>query len=152
MLLYALMLFLHVLAVVVWVGGMWTLHLAVRPAAVELLQPAQRLPLMSAVLGRFLAWALLAVLLTLVSGVAMMAGGGVRGMHPSVHLMALLGLVMALIYAWVRWGLYPKLKAAVATQDWPAAGARLDAIRRLVATNLVLGVITIAVATVGRAF
>jgi uncharacterized membrane protein len=152
MLLYALMLFLHVIAVVVWVGGMWTLHLAVRPAALETLQPAQRLPLMSAALGRFLAWALLAVLVTLASGVAMMAGGGMRGLHPSVHLMALLGLVMALVYVWVRFGHYPKLKTAVAAQDWPVAGARLDAIRRLVALNLALGVITIAVATLGRAF
>lgn len=152
MLLYALMLFLHVMAVVVWVGGMWILHLAVRPAAVEVLQPAQRLPLMTAALGRFLAWALLAVLVTLVSGVAMMAGGGVRGLHPSVHLMALLGLVMALIFAWVRFAHYPRLKAAVAAQDWPGAGARLDGIRRLVGINLVLGVITIAVATLGRAF
>jgi uncharacterized membrane protein len=152
MLLYALMLFLHVLAVVVWVGGMWTLHLAVRPAALETLQPPQRLPLMSATLGRFLAWALLAVLVTLGSGVAMMAGGGVRGLHPSVHLMALLGLVMALVYFWVRIGHYPKLKAAVAAQDWSTAAARLDAIRRLVAINLMLGVITIAVATLGRAF
>lgn len=152
MLLYALMLFVHVMAVVVWVGGMWTLHFAVRPAAIEVLQPAQRLPLMSAVLGRFLAGALLAVLLSLGSGLAMMAGGGMRGLHPSVHLMALLGLVMALIYAWVRLGHYPKLKVAVAAQDWPAAGARLDAIRRLVTTNLVLGVITTGVATLGRAF
>ena len=37
--LYTSMLLLHVLGVVVWVGGMFMMHVAVRPAAVELLIP-----------------------------------------------------------------------------------------------------------------
>ena len=44
---------------------------------------------------------------------------------------------------------YPRLKAGVAVQDWPAAGAAMNRIRILVATNLVLGVLTILVATLG---
>jgi uncharacterized membrane protein len=39
----------------------------------------------------------------------------------------------------------------VAGQDWPLAGRHLDRVRQLVALNLVLGIVTIAVATVGRA-
>ena len=52
---YALFLFLHVLGTVVWVGGMVVMHFAVRPAAVALLAPPQRLPLMAAALQRFFA-------------------------------------------------------------------------------------------------
>jgi uncharacterized membrane protein len=52
---YPVLLFVHVLGVVVWVGGMFLMHFAVRPAAVELLEPPARLPLLTRVLGRFFA-------------------------------------------------------------------------------------------------
>jgi uncharacterized membrane protein len=42
------------------------------------------------------------------------------------------------------------LQRAVAAADWPAAARNLDSIRRLVLTNLVLGLGTTAVATIGR--
>ena len=44
---------LHLLGVVVWVGGMFFAHMALRPAATELLEPPQRLPLLQATLMRF---------------------------------------------------------------------------------------------------
>jgi len=102
------------------------MHFAVRPSAVELLAPPQRLPLMAAALRRFFNWVIAAVVVTLLTGLAMFIGIGaaagamqrgqsafVEGMrlaHPSIHVM-----------------------------------------RQLVALNLVLGIVTIAVATVGRA-
>ncbi len=164
---YAFLLFIHVLAVVVWVGGMWVMHFAVRPSAVELLPPPQRLPLMTAALRRFFGWVVVAVLLVLASGVAMIVGyglsagageagrsafgEGMRMSHVSVHAMFALGLVMAVIFAFIRLVPFPRLQWAVAAQDWPAGARQLDLIRKLVATNLVLGIVTIAVATVGRA-
>ena len=45
---YSFLIFLHVCAAAFWVGGMATMHFAVRPAAVALLQPPQRLPFMAA--------------------------------------------------------------------------------------------------------
>jgi uncharacterized membrane protein len=39
--------------------------------------------------------------------------------------------------------------AAVAASDWPQAGAAMNAIRQLVLTNLLLGVLTVAVAVLG---
>jgi uncharacterized membrane protein len=165
--LYALMVFLHVLAVVVWVGGMFLMHFAVRPVAVAQLPPAQRLPLLAEILGRFFGWVTIAVLLVLATGVAMIFGigaaagaaeagksafgEGMRLAHVSVHLMFGLGLVMSLVFAFIRLVPYPRLRSALAAQQLPAGAARLDLIRRLVAVNLVLGVLTIAVATLGRA-
>jgi uncharacterized membrane protein len=72
--------------------------------------------------------------------------------HGSVHLMFALGLLMSLVYAAIRLRPFPRLQAAVAAQDWPVAAGRLDLIRRLVSTNLALGLLTIAVATIGRAW
>jgi uncharacterized membrane protein len=39
--------------------------------------------------------------------------------------------------------------AAVAAGDWPRAGTAMNAIRQLVLTNLLLGVLTVAVAVLG---
>lgn len=166
--LYATMLFLHVLGVVIWVGGMFLMHFAVRPVAVAQLPPPQRLPLLAEVLGRFFAWVLLAVLVVLATGVAMIIGigaaagtaaagqsafgEGMRLAHGSVHAMFALGVLMMLIFAFVRLVPYPRLRAAIGAQQLPAAARQLDLIRKLVAANLALGVVTIAVATVGRSF
>ena len=151
-LLYTSMLLLHVLGVVVWVGGMFLMHVAVRPSAVALLQPPQRLPLLASVLQRFFFWVGIAIVAVLASGVAMILGaGGFRNAHLSVHVMAAIGLAMMAIFLHIRLAPYKRLQAAVVSSDWPLAAQRLDQVRQLVTTNLVLGIITIAVATIGRA-
>lgn len=165
--LYALMVFLHVLAVVVWVGGMFLMHFAVRPVAVAQLPPPQRLPLLAAILGRFFNWVTAAVLIVLVTGVAMIVGigaaagamaagksalgEGMRLAHGSVHWMFAVGLLMSVIFAFIRGVPYVRLQRALAAKELPAAAGHLDTIRKLVATNLVLGIVTIALATLGRA-
>jgi uncharacterized membrane protein len=146
------MLFAHVLGSVIWVGGMFLMHYAVRPAAVRLLEPPQRVPLLTAILGTFFNWVAGAVLVILASGLAMITGaGGLQAMHLSVLLMFALGVVMMLVFAYIRFGVYVALRAAVDAKDWPAGAANLDQIRKLVAFNLVLGVLTIGVVTLGRA-
>jgi uncharacterized membrane protein len=151
-LLYTSMLLLHVLGVVVWVGGMFLMHVAVRPAAVRLLPPPQRLPLLAAVLERFFLWVVVAIVAVLASGLGMiLEGGGFRNAHLSVHLMFAIGLAMMAIFLHIRFAPFRRLQAAVAASDWPLAARRLDQVRQLVTTNLALGILTIAVATIGRA-
>ncbi|MFN0186298.1 MAG: hypothetical protein ACKVQR_20985 [Aquabacterium sp.] len=48
---YAILKTLHVLSIIVWIGGMVFTHFFLRPAVAQL-EPAVRLPLMHAVLGR----------------------------------------------------------------------------------------------------
>jgi uncharacterized membrane protein len=141
----AALLFLHLLGIVVWVGGMAFAHAFLRPA-VQALEPPQRVALMQCVLQRFLAAAGLAVLMVVASGGVLMALG-VRGGH--VNAMAALGLLMTAIYGHVRFVLYRRLAQAAAAQDWPAGGAALGAIRRWVGVNLGLGVLVIAIALLG---
>ena len=151
-LLYTSMLLLHVLGVVVWVGGMFLMHVAVRPAAVQLLPPPQRLPLIALVLARFFFWVGIAIVAVLASGLGMiLEGGGFRNAHLSVHLMFAIGLAMMAIFLHIRFAPFKRLQAAVVASDWPLAAQRMDQVRQLVTTNLVLGIVTIAVATVGRA-
>ena len=138
----ALLKLVHVLAIVLWIGGMAFAHFFLRPA-VQALDPPLRLALMQRVLQRFLYAAGVAVLAAIVSGAALMALG-VRGAH--VHAMAALGLVMAAIYGHVRFALYPRLARAVGAKEWPAGGAAMAQVRMWVGINLALGVAVIALA------
>lgn len=149
---YTTLLFAHVLGIVVWVGGMFILHVAVRPSAARLQEPSIRLTLLSSVLGRFMSWAALSIIVVLASGVAMiLVGGGFRNAHLSVHLMLAVGLVMMALYLHIRFAPFKRMRAAVVAGDWTAAAANLDMVRKMVSINLVLGFITIAIATIGRA-
>ena len=149
---YTTLLFAHVLGVVVWVGGMFVLHFAVRPSAARLQEPAVRLTFLSSTLGRFMSWAALAIVVLLASGLAMiLIGGGFKNAHLSVHLMFAVGLVMMALYLHIRFAPFKRMRAAVMAANWPVAAANLDMVRKMVLLNLVLGVVTIAIATIGRA-
>jgi len=142
---------LHVLAVVVWVGGMFFAYVVLRPAAATLLEPPQRLPLWQATLKRFFVWVWIAVGLILGSGAWMIhVLGGFTSLGGHVHLMLGIGVAMMLIFAHVFFAPFARLTRSVEAQDWKAAGAALSQIRRLVGLNLLLGLITISVATIGR--
>ena len=141
---------LHVLGVVVWVGGMFFAYMALRPVAAQQLEPPQRLKLWQGVLQRFFFWVWLAVALILVSGSYMMwqLGGMSAPLH--VYTMMLLGLIMMLIFVHVYFAPFRRLQRSIAVQDWATAGTALNQIRIMVAANLTLGLITIAVAAFGQ--
>lgn len=147
----ALLLTLHVLAAAAWVGGMACMHFAVRPAAVAVLQPPQRVPFMAAALGRFFTGVAVSIGVILLSGVSMIVhGGGFAGLHWSTHAMLAAGLLMIAVFGHVRFASYPRVQRAAAAADWKAAALQLDSIRRLVAFNLVLGTLTFSIALAGR--
>ena len=143
-------LFLHLLGVVVWVGGMFFAYMALRPVAASVLEPPLRLTLWAGVFGKFFPWVWVSVVLILLSGLHMLMVLG--GLAAPLYALAMLGLglVMMLIYVVVFFSPYQKLKRAVAEQNWKAGGAALGQIRQLIGVNLSLGLITIAVVFVGR--
>jgi len=144
------LLLVHLLSAIAWVGGMFFAYFCLRPSAVEVLQPAQRLPLWLATLTRFLRVVGIAVVLLLASGLAMLLQVGLRAAPIGWHAMLGLGVGMALVYllAHARW--LPRLRARCAAADWPAAAQALNAIRRLVALNLALGVLVVLAAVSAR--
>ena len=149
---YVIALFIHLLCAAFWVGGMATMHFAVRPSAVATLEPPLRLRMMAATLRRFFVGVDASVTLLFVSGVGMiMAAGGFRGLHWRIEAMMSIAIVMAAIYAYIRASVFRAMRRAVEESAWPVAAARLDTVRKLVTLNLVLGVVVFAVATIGRA-
>jgi len=135
----------HVLATVVWVGGMFFAHQCLRPVVLAQLEGPQRLRLWNGVFGRFFPWVWLSVLLLLASGHGLIyAFGGFRAVPMHVHLMTGIGYLMAAIFAFIYFVPYARLRRAVAAEDWKAGAAAQDLIRRLVGTNLVLGLANVA--------
>jgi uncharacterized membrane protein len=143
---------LHVLAVVLWVGGMFFAYVVLRPVAASQLEPPVRLPLWAGVFGRFFPWVWLSIAVILATGFWLIFGayGGMGGVRGHVHTMLLLGIIMMLIFMHVFFAPYGRLKRAVAAQDWPAGGKALGQIRMLVGINTLIGLVTIAVASGGR--
>jgi uncharacterized membrane protein len=145
---------LHVLATIVWIGGMVFSHFFLRPAVMSLDVP-ERVRLMHEVLRRFFNAVSVAVLVTLVTGLWMIGrvakqlvqSGAGFSMPLSWSLMAGLGILMMLIFAHIRFALFKRLSLAVQTMDWDAGSVALASIRTWVAVNLGLGVLIVALVT-----
>ncbi len=143
-------LIVHTLAAVVWVGGMFFAHQALRPAAAAL-DPPLRLPLWSRVFDRFFAWVIAAIVLLLLSGYALVFAvyGGFQGLPIYVNLMQAIGIVMMLLFLHLYFAPWRRLRAAVARQDWAEGGRQLGQVRTIVTINLVLGLIVVAIGASG---
>lgn len=138
---------LHVLGAVVWVGGMVFAMLVLRPS-LAVLEPPQRLALHTQVFKRFFRLVSHTIPLILVTGYAMVFGlfGGFGGVNGAVHAMHGLGLLMTLLFLVIYFGPWKAMRAAMQAGDTAAAAAALARIRTMILVNLVLGLLTVAVA------
>lgn len=152
MLALAIALALHAFAAVVWVGGMAFAYCFLRPAAGRALEAPQRLALWRGVFARFFPIVWIAVAVLLATGYYMVLGpfGGFGGVGLHIHFMHGLALLMTAIFAHVFFAPWKRFRRAVDRIENEIAATELGRIRRLVAVNLVLGLIVILVATGGR--
>ncbi len=152
MLLSAFAASIHGLAAVIWVGGMFFAHMALRPAVMAMEPPPERLKLWGRVFPRFFAWVWASVILLNLTGFGIVSEyiGGFGGAPIHIHLMAGLGLVMSAIYIFLYFVPYARFRAELAQENWPEAAARQAVIRKIVGTNLILGLITVAIGAGGR--
>ncbi|MCW9012878.1 MAG: CopD family protein [Gammaproteobacteria bacterium] len=148
----SLYILLHVISVVIWVGGMFFAHACLRPIAADQLEPPLRLNLWVGVFGRFFPVVWLAIIILLFTGYMMIFSiwQSMAATPLYVHIMNGAGIVMMLIFMHVFFVPYKKLKAAVIAEDWPAGAKALAQIRMLVGVNILLGMLVIIVASGGR--
>ena len=142
---------LHVLAAVVWVGGMFFAYMVLRPSAGPL-EPPLRLALWHRVFGRFFPWVWASIAALLASGYAMLfvRFGGFAGAPLHINVMQATGILMMLLFLHLYFAPWRRFSRAVEAGAFPDAAAALNQIRRIVAINLVLGLITVAVGASGR--
>lgn len=141
---------LHVLAAVVWVGGMFFAHMVARPA-LSSLEPPARLRLWSEIFPRFFAWVWLSMPLLLLTGYGtlFLRYGGFAKAPISAHLMQGGGLAMAGLFVYLYAVPFARFRRAVAAEVWPEAVAQQAVIRRIVTINLGLGLAVSALAVLG---
>ena len=145
-----LLLLLHLLGAIAWLGGMFFAYFCLRPAAAEVLNPPERLPLWSATFSRFLPYMAGAVVVILATGLSMLLSVGFSAAPVGWHVMFALGLVMAAVFGYIYFSLFPKLQSHCKAQAWPNAARALNRIRQLVAVNLVLGFLVVLAAVSAR--
>jgi uncharacterized membrane protein len=156
---------LHMLATVVWIGGLAALALFVLPAARRALDATGYAAFLSALQVRFdpLGWFSLAIL----AGTGMFqmsASPSYQGFLAIENLWAaailvkhLLFFAMAGLSAYLTWGLMPKIRrlalrrAASGTMDEAEASRLAARETRLLQLNLLLGILVLALTAIARA-
>jgi uncharacterized membrane protein len=147
----ALLIAIHILAAVVWVGGMFFAYLVLRPAA-GALESGARLQLWHRVFGRFFPWVWTSIILLLASGLGMifLYFGGFASAGRYVHVMVGIGTIMVLVFLYLFFAPWHRFAGAVDSGHLLEAAKHLGQIRKMVAVNLALGLITIVVGASGR--
>jgi len=142
---------IHVVTAVIWVGGMFFAYMVLRQS-VGPLEPAVRLALWHRIFRRFFPWVWASIVLLLVSGYGMLFlhFGGFAGAGLHVHLMQGTGILMMMLFLHLFFVPWRRFCQAVAREAFPEAAKELDQIRRIVAINLVLGLVTVIVGASGR--
>ena len=143
---------IHLVAGILWMGGMAFMLLALRPAAFGLLQPPERLMLMGAVWKRFFPIVLVSIVALFSTGTnlyttlfrAIKAATGQGSVPTGWNIRLALGLLMMGIFAYIFWVAYARFKRAMVDLDWPSAGRAAATVNTAMAINFVLGWIAIA--------
>ncbi|WP_296702321.1 DUF4149 domain-containing protein [Thiocapsa sp. UBA6158] len=142
---------LHQVAGLIWVGGMFFAHFALRPTLKEALDPQHRLRVARGVFQRFFPWVWGSIAVLWLSGLWVFLGvsGGKAGLY--VHAMMGIALIMTLIFTLIYVIPFRRMQSSVAAADWPKAASAFGWIRGLMAVNLGLGLATVVIAAAGPA-
>ena len=151
---FALACTFHVLAALVWVGGMFFAWMILRPAAVTALEGPARLKLWVEVFQRFFVWVWIAVVILPISGVGLlqMRFNGFETAPRYVQIMMGLYIVMTALFIRIQSLQLPELRKAVEAQAWADGAAVMGRIRRLVGCNLIVGLVLVAIAAARPTF
>ena len=148
----------HLVAAIFWMGGMAFMILALRPAAVALLQPPERMMLMAGVWKRFFPIVIVSIVLLFGTGTnlytstfrAIKEATGQGSVPLGWNIMLVLGLLMIALFGHIYFVGYARFKRAMAVQDWPVAGKAAAQIHVFMLANFGWGWLAIAVVRLVR--
>jgi uncharacterized membrane protein len=144
---YELSKLIHLVAAIVWMGGMTFMLVALRPAARAVLLPPERMRLMGVVWRRFFAAVVVSIVALFTTGTnlyttafrAAKAATGQGSVPLGWNLMLGLGLLMMLVFGHIYFAGYARFKRAAAASDWNLAGQAAAQIHTLIVINFVVG-------------
>ena len=147
-----LWIFLHLVGVIVWIGGMFFMLHCLRPGLAALDGP-QRPKLMLAVQDKFFKMVTVSLVLIWGSGLSMLYTAISNGLRPwpvGWHIMISLAVLMTGLFFYIRFSLFAQAKRAFEADKPGELGPTMEKIRKLVMVNMVLGFVVIAAAIFGR--
>lgn len=145
----AIPLALHQVAAIIWIGGMFFAHFALRPTIKRSLEPPERIQVALGVFRRFFPWVWVCIATLWISGIWVSVAKYPSGPPMSVHVMMGTSLLMTLVFVFLYVLPFRRMKIAVDYENWRWASAKFSAIRRLMAFNMVIGFLTVIIAVSG---
>jgi len=144
---------LHLVAINIWVGGMFFIIVVLAKVVGTLEVPEQHI-VWNAVLRRFFFWVWLAVMSLLGSGVGMILYrfGGLTAAPAYVVVMTGFGVLMALVFFLIYFVYYQKFQQQLLAGNIAATRDQLRIIRLLGIVNMVLGLCVVIVIGAGPHF
>lgn len=149
-----LILFLHVLGGIVWIGGMIAIRLSVHPGLMEIKDDEERVRRTLAIVLRFFDLVIPFIIIILLTGLMISLGMGLSQtpLAKYVHIKEGIWTIMALVFV-VIYTRAHKARRAFANSDVAGAKKLLAPIARyLLPTNIVLGILALAVGITLRGF
>ncbi len=145
---------LHGIAATAWIGGIFFAYMALRPAANIVLEPPLRLALWHAAYRHFFPWVWLCIGILLVTGYGdlFLRFNGFSSDAIYLAIMHIVGLIMVGFFCYLYFSLYRALAQALKRSDIPAAAKVMNKMRPVMAINLSLGLLIVAVGISGSYF
>lgn len=146
----AIALTLHLIAINIWVGGMFFVVVVFNHVTVNL-ERALLYATWYKALSRFFSLIWLAMALLLATGGWMIRGiyGGVAGVPLHILLMATLGSMMMAVFVFTYFAPYRKFRQALQRRDYEACDTQLEKVRLLGRVNMVIGLCVVIVIGAG---
>ncbi|MEE4884328.1 CopD family protein [Pseudomonas alliivorans] len=145
---------LHLLAALVWVGGMFFAWMILRPAVIAALEGPSRLKVWVQVFPRFFVWVWAAVIVLPVTGIGMIQLNFTSFETAPRYVQIMMGLyvVMVALFLRIHSLQLPQLQRAVEAEQWSEGVVALGRIRRLVGINLLIGLAVVVIAAARPGF
>ena len=145
---------LHLLAALVWVGGMFFAWIVLRPAVIAALEGPSRLKVWVQVFPRFFVWVWAAVIVLRITGIGMIQLNFTSFETAPRYVQIMMGLyvVMVALFLRIHSLQLPELQRAVEAEQWSEGVAALGRIRRLVGINLIIGLAVVVIAAARPGF
>lgn len=137
---------IHILAAVVWIGGMFFVHNIMRPGVATLEAPV-RLALMRDALTRFFRWVWICIALLWLSGIWIITSQSLWSALPwHVLVMMLVAVLMTVLFCLIYFDHFRKITGWIDAGDFKAAGERMGRMSKLVSANLGMGIFVVLIA------
>jgi len=149
-----LVLFLHVISAIIWVGGMIAIRLAVHPAMQNIEEPKVKMARTLEILRNFFSIVTIAVALIIVTAVVMSVGMGFKGTDLSVivHVKEAIWLIMTLNFGVM---IYRRNRAerAFLSGAMQEAKEMLEPLAKfMIPVNIILGIVALYLGITLRGF